>query len=87
MNENNEYALQAYQITKKLKNGKVLLDNISVNIKKNTFDGIKYTIPTPKLEYISNTVWGLPENWIVLLVSSIAISILCYFCLRRSIKD
>lgn len=51
------------------------------------FDGMKYTIPTPKLEYISNTVWGLLENWIVLLVSSITIIILCYFCLRRSIKD
>lgn len=51
------------------------------------FDGMKFTLPLPEKDYIINNFQCLIENWGALILGSIIMSILCYYFLKRNVKD
>lgn len=51
------------------------------------FDGMKFAPPLPEKAYITNNFQCFIENWGALILGSIIMSILCYYFLKRNVKD
>lgn len=51
------------------------------------FDGMKFSPPLPEKSYIINNFQCLMENWGALIFESIIMIILCYYFLKRNVKD
>lgn len=51
------------------------------------FDGMKFSPPLPEKSYIINNYQCLMENWGALIFGSIIMIILCYYFLKRNVKD